>query len=219
MKMRLNDESRAAQPHHAAFTLIEMIGVLAVIAILAALLIPKVFSAINDARINGVCISTDTIKAAAADHYGKYGKFEALWGTNLVSFNNGIATNYDVNVLMVEGLTDKPFNAKVAGGDPSTNATIQLLNVAVAGAGGPPGSGGQGYKLDGNNPATTGSSYVLQAVLYGVNKSDAKDLNDRIDGAQLGAANGVADYIGRVEYDAPPTGEVTTDVYIYLTHR
>ena len=33
-----------------AFTLIEMIGVLAVIAILAALLIPKIFNAINSAQ-------------------------------------------------------------------------------------------------------------------------------------------------------------------------
>ena len=39
------------------FTLIEMIGVLAVIAILAALLIPKVFEAINNSRINNAAVS------------------------------------------------------------------------------------------------------------------------------------------------------------------
>src|SRR6266436_5262795 len=38
-------------PDH-AFTLIEMIGVLAVIAVLAALLIPKIFESINSARLN-----------------------------------------------------------------------------------------------------------------------------------------------------------------------
>jgi prepilin-type N-terminal cleavage/methylation domain-containing protein len=54
-----------------AFTLIEMIGVLAVIAILAALLIPKVFEAINNSRINNAAVSYNTVKAALSDHYAK----------------------------------------------------------------------------------------------------------------------------------------------------
>ncbi len=48
-----------------AFTLIEMIGVLAVIAILAAVLIPKVFSAINNARVNNAAMSVQTVKTAS----------------------------------------------------------------------------------------------------------------------------------------------------------
>src|SRR5438034_4852073 len=55
------------------FTLIEMIGVLAVIAILAALLIPKVFEAINNSRINNAVVSYNTVKAACMDHYAKFG--------------------------------------------------------------------------------------------------------------------------------------------------
>src|SRR5437588_9096438 len=86
-----------------AFTLIEMIGVLAVIAILAALLIPKVFSAINDSRINGTCVTTDTIKTAVTDHYGKYGKFDYIYGTNQIAVSGGVYTNaYDL-VLLAEG--------------------------------------------------------------------------------------------------------------------
>src|ERR1044071_7508845 len=56
-----------------AFTLIEMIGVLAVIAILAAVLVPKVFEAINNSRINNAAMSCDTVKTAVADHYAKWG--------------------------------------------------------------------------------------------------------------------------------------------------
>src|SRR2546427_4084583 len=56
-----------------AFTLIEMIGVLAVIAILAAVLIPKVFEAINNSRVNNASMSCDTIKTSVADHYAKAG--------------------------------------------------------------------------------------------------------------------------------------------------
>ncbi len=51
-------------PDH-AFTLIEMIGVLAVIAVLAALLIPKIFESINSARLNQAVLSCQTIKTAA----------------------------------------------------------------------------------------------------------------------------------------------------------
>ena len=67
------------------FTLIEMIGVLAVIAILAALLIPKVFSAINSARVNGVCVNTETVKTAIV------GSLRPIWQLQPVVFGtNGV---------------------------------------------------------------------------------------------------------------------------------
>jgi len=43
MKIHVNGSDRAGKRNRAAFTLIEMIGVLAVIAILASMLIPRVF--------------------------------------------------------------------------------------------------------------------------------------------------------------------------------
>jgi type II secretory pathway pseudopilin PulG len=209
MKLNTNNTRKAG-----AFTLIEMIGVLAVIAILAALLIPKVFSAINDARINNACISTDTIKTAVADHYGKYGKLATIAGTNdLTVPTTGTTTAYDQKVLMVEGLLDKPYTVKiagtVAGGDPSTNAAIQLVLGTAS-------NNSQGYLLDGNNNATLNASVqVVEAVIHGVSAQDAKDLNDRIDGPSLGAALSAADTKGRVEYAAGSP----TDVHIYITHR
>src|SRR5213594_3055568 len=69
MKIIRNQSIKSSQ----AFTLIEMIGVLAVIAILASMLIPKIFEAINSARINNTVQSYNTIKTAVMDHYGKYG--------------------------------------------------------------------------------------------------------------------------------------------------
>src|SRR5881397_4045059 len=93
-----------------AFTLIEMIGVLAVIAILAALLIPKVFEAINNSRINNACVSIRTIKTAVVDHVGAYAQFNSIWGTNSQPVP---LLGYDTNVLMAEGLIDKPFAVKI----------------------------------------------------------------------------------------------------------
>ena len=195
------------QKRRKAFTLIEMIGVLAVIAILAALLVPKVFSAINDARINGTCVTCETVKTAIADHYGKYGKLDQVFGTNALP---APIVGYDTNILMAEGLLDKPFIAKVAGGDPQTSSNLQLVTGANANA-------GAGYRLDGVNVATTNAQFVIEAVLSQVAAADAKDLNDRIDGTSLGAAAGQPDTRGRVEYGAITNG--TTTVYIYLTHR
>src|SRR5829696_8297070 len=57
------------------FTLVELIGVMAVIAILSAMLIPKIFDAINSARIEHAATAVNTIRTAVASHYTKYGAF------------------------------------------------------------------------------------------------------------------------------------------------
>jgi prepilin-type N-terminal cleavage/methylation domain-containing protein len=203
------------------FTLIEMIGVLAVIAILAALLIPKVFSAVNQARVNGVTVSLETVKTAIVDHYGRYGTFDSQFGTNsiLASFSGGVSTGYDTNVLMIEGLLDKPFLAAIA----TTNAEIQLCQGGPSGTGKE--NGGTPYQLGGIGAGSTANAtYVLQAKLTGVSVADAKDLNDRIDRINLGIPVGApvgstADVKGRVQYANPSTTGGSTTVYIYLTSR
>ena len=84
-----------------AFTLIEMIGVLAVIAILASMLIPKIFEAINSARINNTVQSYNAIKTAVMDHYGKYGAINLL-GTTGAAPTAAQMTNYDKGILLPE---------------------------------------------------------------------------------------------------------------------
>src|SRR5258707_1079083 len=89
-----------------AFTLIEMIGVLAVIAILAAVLIPKVFEAINNSRINNASMSCDTVKTSLADHYAKFGglNIDGSTGTGVVI--TAPNTAYD-QILLKEQFLDK----------------------------------------------------------------------------------------------------------------
>src|SRR5256886_15526331 len=88
--------------------LIEMIGVLAVIAILASMLIPKIFEAINSARINNTVQSYNAVKTGVLDHYGKYGAINFLG----VPAPGAAATPvemaaYDRLILLPEALIDK----------------------------------------------------------------------------------------------------------------
>jgi type II secretory pathway pseudopilin PulG len=203
-----------------AFTLIEMIGVLAVIAILAALLIPKVFTAISNARVNNAAVSAQTVKTALADHYAK-------WGSIPVDASSGTAVsltppvyNYDT-VLLKEGFLDKPFAVKIGDGiNDATHTRVEVIdmsgwttNTAVTATAT---SGGVGFNLAGTNAVNTAlGSTVVEAIITGVTESDAKDLSERIDGISLSTAIGASDLGGRVKYLA---GTPTT-VYVYLTHR
>jgi prepilin-type N-terminal cleavage/methylation domain-containing protein len=203
--MKLNQVQGASRKKNtSAFTLIEMIGVLAVIAILAALLIPKVFNAINSARINNTAVSIDTMKTAVTDHYGKYGSFNLLNGTGTPL--TPPVTNYD-SILLQEGLLDQPFAVKIGAG-----STVQLVTGSNA-------NNTTGYKLDGVTNLTVNMAFVCEVVISNVLPQDALDLNALIDGSNtnLGAGNLTSpDAGGRVEYTL--NGGLAT-VYVFLTGR
>jgi len=199
------------------FTLIEMIGVLAVIAILLALLVPKIFEAINSARVNNAAGSCNTIKTAIMDHYGKYGAV----GLNGAAFTP--YPTYDTSVLLTEGLIDKPFAVRI--GDSSSGASgtrIEVVAAASSLAVGAitPGATPPVYSLDGNATNNVAGTWVAQAVISGVDMADAQALSERLDGRNLSQAVGTttADITGRVEYAAKDANGTTT-VYVYLAHR
>jgi prepilin-type N-terminal cleavage/methylation domain-containing protein len=211
--MKLNTLPTNRARNQSGFTLIEMIGVLAVIAILAALLIPKVFNAIADAKVNNAVVSAETVKTAIADHYGRYGKFDTLFGTNtLASTTAAPYTNFDTSVLIPEGLLDKPFQTKIG-----LSWTVQFRPCNTVGAV-PTGADGS-YSLDGNGTNNAAGQYVVEAIIKGVSEPDAQGISSRLDGQGLSTqAIGTSDLQGRVKYTAPAAG-ANTDVYIYLTHR
>jgi prepilin-type N-terminal cleavage/methylation domain-containing protein len=217
MKINILPNKRA----QSAFTLIEMIGVLAVIAILAALLIPKVFSAIADAKINNCVVSAETVKTALADHYGKYGKFDCTFGTNgAVQAAIDAATQtapylgYDTNVLMFESLLDKPFQTKLGSGWGIQVRPCESATQAVDGG------THASYSLDGTTVNSAQGQFVLEAVISGVPEADAQAISARLDGPNLTTTSlGVNDYTGKVIYTKPATAGGAVTVYIYLTHR
>lgn len=213
--MKLNTPPSRQAIHQGGFTLIEMIGVLAVIAILAALLIPKVFNAIADAKINNAVVSSETVKTALADHYGKYGKFDTVFGTNALF---APVFNYDTN-LLTESLLDKPFTTKLGTNWFIVMATCCSSNVTATAPAVPVGKGDPdcAYSLDGTTPNNAVGQFVMEAVIEGVAEADAQAISQRLDGPSLSTALGTDDLVGRVKYKSAGGGATT--VYIYLTHR
>jgi prepilin-type N-terminal cleavage/methylation domain-containing protein len=215
MRIISNQSRKSSQ----AFTLIEMIGVLAVIAILASMLIPKIFEAINSARINNAAVGFNTMKTAAMEHYGKYGSFFSSNGVP-VAAGDAALLSYDRQILFKEALVDKPFITKIATAG-VTNTFIRVL-PAVAATTAPDGIVAA-YNLDGALPVndtsgpTAGDKNIVEAVIMDVATEDAIELNNRLDGRDLGNPAGGADILGRVIYDVPSGGVV--NVHIYIAHR
>lgn len=215
------------RPSLNAFTLIEMIGVLAVIGILAALLVPKIFEAINNARVNSTAVSIATIKTAVADHYAKYGTLLSSNGSTLTVTLGAPVTNFDT-ILLNEQFIDKTLSVKLT--DPTN--TFVALEPAPAATGSPVTETGPfpisttatdwGFALASNGPAasanTIAGTAVVAVTLNNVLEADAQALNNLIDGPALGVPlGGGADLYGRVKYTAVSGGLV--NMTIYLTHR
>jgi prepilin-type N-terminal cleavage/methylation domain-containing protein len=185
------------------FTLIEMVGVLAVIAILAALLVPKIFAAINDSRFSNSVASINSVKTATMDYFGKKGNFGAA----------GVAAAFDTE-LVKENCLERPLACKVA----ETSSTAEVVSVGALAIGALTG-GGANYALDGATVIT--GDKVVQIKLVGVSGTDAQELSKRIDGETVlltPADATAADTMGRVTHAAIAAGATGT-VYIYLAHK
>jgi type II secretory pathway pseudopilin PulG len=198
-----------------------MIGVIAVVSILAALIIPKVFTAIDNARINNAALSISTAKTACVNHYGKFGSFLVDGSQTPPSVLTALQQNFFDQVLLAEAFLDRPFATKVGSGIIGSTGThiqvfdcssLSLASVVTA-------SATSGYNLGGNatNLNDIVGSLCVQAVIKDATAVDAKALNDLIDGPSFGAPINSADLVGKVKYDAPSNG--VTTIYVYLTHR
>ena len=207
-----------------AFTLVEMIGVLAIIAILASLLIPRVFQAIGDSKISNSASTCNSIKAAVNEYYGRYGLIAGPKGAALtMSGTPATAEDWDLTTLVAEGFAEKPFSVRIGNGllgSTAGGSRLRVIDIANNTTNTAPSDLAEGaYNLDGASTTNDISGAMLvEAVIEDVDAQDAKDFNDRIDGAILGSTNvAAADLSGRVKYTTPVGGK--TSVRVYIAHR
>lgn len=183
------------QNQRSGFTLIEMVGVLAVIAILAALLVPKIFAAIEESRYTNAVGSLNSVKAATMDYFSKNGGFT-------------VSATFDQD-LITAGYLETTFKTRI--GTDWSCAVAAFANAKTAG-------GTTFAKLDG--ASATASGNVVYCTIEGVNMSDAWELSKRLDGDTMSAANdSAADDEGRVIYDADGDSDGKTDVLVYIAHK
>jgi prepilin-type N-terminal cleavage/methylation domain-containing protein len=127
-----------------AFSLIEMIGVLAIIGILASVVAPKVFDAIRDAKITGAAAVNNAVKSATVDYARKY-RILPIDGTRLPAGTNftrtyGDGASVDTlakctfgDVLISEGMLEKlTLPIGPSGSNSLASTTVTLAGTKAA---------------------------------------------------------------------------------------
>ncbi len=195
------------------FTLIEMIGVIAVIAILAAFITPKVFQVIQDSQVTRFAGEVNGYKTAVTNWYKDIGSIQSLRNNgNLDNTENNFHLDLISNTGSPTSTTglwanwNGPYIDSVSSVSLGTGLDIQT-QPGTAGAGVPVATEGTSFDLDDDGANDMASRQVVAIELAGVAASDSIKLDGIIDKG-LTATNRATS--GKVKYSG-------TTVYIYLT--
>ena len=149
------------------FTLIEMVGVVAVIGILASVAAPMIFDAIRNARVTAFVEEANTLRTAVTNFYNDTGQFPNHQPLSTNVRNRTLLTNPAASPVAgwngpyLEKDIDNPFRAGAARGVwNSTNANYQ-------------------FDLDGDGTVDTTRVAVLR--MDQVSDADAQRISDILD--------------------------------------
>ena len=196
------------------FTLLEVIGVLAVVAILVGLLVPKIFGAIHNALISQTASSLNTLKTACVGHYAQFSSLATDGSGNSPSTialdgTDARALEYD-KVLLLEALLENQFAPKIGDGIlAATNTHVQIVTALAVST--QPTGDNAAYDLGANGLNEASGTVVVEAVITGVSVEDARSLNEIIDGSSLGEDSNGNDLVGRVKYAKPASSSANNN--------
>ena len=194
------------------FTLIEMIGVIAVIAILAAFITPKVFTVIHDSKVTRFAGEINGFKTAITSWYKDVGSLESLAADGTL---DSTENNFHDDLITNGGTTPTTglwanwkgsYIDSLANLSLGTGSRIQS-QPGTAGTGAPAATNGTAFDLNDDNANSMASKQVVAIRLTGVPASDSLKLDDIVDKGLTVARRATS---GKVKYSG-------TTVYIYLT--
>ena len=213
------------------FTLVEMIGVLAIIAILMALLLPKVFQLIASSNARSLAAAVRTYETSVIGYFADTGSLYPLnvTGVPTAEAGGGSTTAISLGARLTLDMSDPlntganqwprfrgPYVEKFNSANvPGFGATILMPTApAIALATATTGTN-IGWDLkgdDGNSDLATGAQ-VAYLQITGVTVGDAEEIDGIIDSG-IGATQAERQLRGRVKYDT-----ATSQLFIYLAHR
>ena len=213
------------------FTLIEMIGVLAVIAILAALVLPKVFDVIAESRVNALAASVKTYETSITKYYGDIGSLLPLdaAGVPAVEATGDSATAISMAARLTLSSSDPlvlatnlwpkfrgPYLEKFDSSTPPSLGSAMFIPVdAVVGFGTAVTASSLGWDLvgnDGNSKLAT-AARVIYYKLTGLAAEDFIRLDGIVD-RDIGTTIPEKEVRGRAKWDFS-----TQILYLYIAHR
>ena len=201
--------------------MIEIIGVVAIIAVLAALLTPRILNAVARSKVNSTALSYSSLKTATTDYFAKNNSFPSRVGTG--STNGAVATGRFDADLVSGGFLEKLFTCSIGSqlNDMSaltgrthvrSQAALAAATLTISST-----AGGDNFDLDGDGATAdfTTANTIVSLVIPGVNINDAIELNKLIDNTTNSSIS-TADTAGRCVYSTPSSS--TTTVYLYVAH-
>lgn len=202
------------------FTLAEIIGVIALVAILAAIIAPRVAGVIGRGKVNSTAQGIANVRTATLDYLAQNSALPVRAGTGK---GNGAQAEgrFDAD-LVSGGFTEKLFSCAIGNqtfDDSELVGRVHLRSEAVPVDTKKPvptvKGGGSYFDLDRDDSTLdmTAGQMVVSAFIPGVSLSDAIALNKQVDG-EVNSGTG-ADTVGRCIYsEADKENKVTVHVYI-----
>lgn len=211
------------------FTLIEMIGVLAVIGVIMALVLPKVFDIISDSKANALAASIKTYETAVVQYYSDIGSLLPLnaAGTPTAETTGDSATATSLPARLALDASSAlnvgtgqwprfhgPYLERFVSTSPPALGTTMFMpatNPVAYGTAVTATNIGWDFNDDGNSDLASNSNVVYLSYT-GISTTEWDKIDSILD-AGIGTTTTERQLRGRVKYDS-----ATDTLLVYLTH-
>ncbi len=217
--------------HERGFTLVEMIGVLAIIAILIALLLPRIFQLVASSNARSLAAAVRTYETAITNYYADIGSLyplnaggtPAAQGSGLSTVATSLAARLTLNAAdplnigtaswpRFRGPYLEKFNSA---NPPGLGITMAIPTAAANNFGAAPAFGHNNFDLDGNNTNDLAdASQVAYLFVDDVTQAQFDEIDGILDPG-VGATLAERQVRGRVKWQAGGGGQAR----IYLASQ